>query len=333
MGISAPQKKCEYSLKARIDTVRSMCLDRHIYIDTIALLVKGDVVSRKKMALRGLIGALPIVFPSRCVGHTHLRLHRPNIETIQYVMDEFPDHKVSRADIAMDFIVPSRDEAEVVSELILQALTMKWRRKGAVICVEETSYYNRKGKSRNIVAYADRVSKITGEAVAHIELRRFTSDSCRSIGLCNLRDTLMIDLVDAIRRQVKLSTFNWALVEKQFVDEAGKIVQKQGAPYPNSRLYNRYSTRAKAVSSRKNLIARVMSYDYDCLDFDLMKRFWRVQDLIDLQKNTKMMPKRFLNALSDIDIYPLIDGAVIIRPMAKERSVHREIMRLEQNFT
>ncbi|MDE8345330.1 MAG: hypothetical protein POH28_04015 [Acidocella sp.] len=330
--VSGPQKKCEDRLKARVDKVRSMCLDRHIYIDTVVVLVKGHVTGEQKKALRSLIGREPIVAPSRCVGYMHLRLHRPNIETIQYVMSEFPGQKVSRVDIAIDFIVPSQDVAKTVSELILQVLTMKWRRKGTIICAEETSYYSRKGKNRNIAAYADRVSKITGEAVAHIELRRFSAEVCRSIGLCTIADILTVDLVDAIRRQVKLSTFNWPSVEKQLIDEAGMIVQKHGATHNLLRKYNRFSTRVKAAACIKHLNARVMCNGEDILVFDVMKEVYRVQSFIDHQKNTQMMPEHFLNALVGIDIYFLLEGAVIIRPMEKGKLAALEIMLPDQEF-
>jgi hypothetical protein len=321
---------CITKLNNLVEWVHSKCIDRHIYIDTVVVLAKGHVSHKHKDTLRRLIGDDPIVHQSLCIGYTHIRLHRPNIETIQYIVDNFPTQKISRVDIALDFIVSDTSNAALVSKAIMGALTMKWRRQGNLVEFEETSYYDKKGKRRNIVTYHDRPSKITGEAVAHIEFRRFSASACRSIGLYSLKDILSADMVKAVQRHVKLSKFNWPLVEKYIYEAAGPVVRRYG----HSRLLPpRLSNREKAVAWIKSLNARVMrGEEADPLTFDQMKEAYPTQAFIDHQKNREMMPKGFLDALVGIDVYPLLKGAVIVRPMEKAKSVHLEIMRREQEF-
>jgi hypothetical protein len=114
-----------------------------------------------------------------------------------------------RLDVALD-IQPERSaDHETYQRLILQRAILRWRPKGPMHDPNETTYwvYWKEGKTRcskNLVLYADRHNKITGELrCVHLELRFLRADAGRRQGISSVKDLINVDPSALFGKHVK----------------------------------------------------------------------------------------------------------------------------------
>ena len=129
---------------------------------------------------------------------------------------------VVRADIALDMIVPTLWDAELLEKYVLDHL-VKHRRRAEERWVQAfayaTSYSDWRAKrDRRYAIYCDKPSKRTGEHCVHIELRLYGSKFADRAGLGSLNRILNLDHDDFWRHQLAFRSVTpkqvWRQAEK-----------------------------------------------------------------------------------------------------------------------
>jgi hypothetical protein len=109
---------------------------------------------------------------------------------------------ISRLDIAVD--VPAAD----LQDQVRQTAVLRWRPKGQMYDSANVTYwidYRNRRPYRNLAVYADKASRITGEACVHLELRFMRAQSVRAQGIHRPRDLLNINPQALFDKHIKWS--------------------------------------------------------------------------------------------------------------------------------
>jgi hypothetical protein len=104
---------------------------------------------------------------------------------------------ISRFDLAIDH-TPDGITLTNLKDKILRQVWLRWRRRAPMGHDGETNYWvglisKAKRRTRNLVLYADKPSKITGEPCVHLELRFYNSDTIRRQGIRSIRALITIN--------------------------------------------------------------------------------------------------------------------------------------------
>jgi hypothetical protein len=127
---------------------------------------------------------------------------------------------LSRLDIAVDIQCANPPE---MRQLILTQLVLKWRRKGVMVEVKETTYWGPPTARRNVVVYPDDYNRITGELnPIHLEIRLRGADVIRKAGIGGIKDLLMFNPRAWFAKHVKWSDLGDRYVKKIIRQETAK---------------------------------------------------------------------------------------------------------------
>jgi hypothetical protein len=149
----------------------------------------------------------------------------PNPDTIRwldYVAEKY-DGTVRRVDVALD--MAARD-CEALREIIETQAILRWQR-----ChlgmeeIGETLYwdFSEWPLRRNLILYADRHNKLTGEfPCTHLELRLFTARVVKNSGILRPRDLLTLNPAKLFHRHVGWSNMGARYVKERMRAEALK---------------------------------------------------------------------------------------------------------------
>src|SRR5262249_54112682 len=98
---------------------------------------------------------------------------------------------------------------------------LRWRIKGHMHDVGDTTYWVwKKNSRRNLVLYADRPSKISGEInCIHLELRFYGSDSVRRNGVRSAKDLIEINHKELMEKHLKFTNFDIDEFYKKIIRE------------------------------------------------------------------------------------------------------------------
>jgi hypothetical protein len=116
-----------------------------------------------------------------------------------------------RVDVAVDMQMPSAADAKELNDWIVRHAVLRWRRKGPMDDYENggVGWVQRKGKRRyprNIVIYADKPNRITGDDnCVHMELRFLNAASLKRQGIRNVSDLTHINPNILFAKHVKWS--------------------------------------------------------------------------------------------------------------------------------
>ena len=135
-------------------------------------------------------------------------LHQPNLAVLP-VLDQFQRRhrgRLCRVDIAVGLTTLSRAWIE-------QRCLLRWRRPGplhdeqnGIYWIEQRSRSRR--SNRDLVLYADKPSKITGESCTHLELRFYGAASVRKQGIERVTDLIKINPRHLFQHHIKLVEFD-----------------------------------------------------------------------------------------------------------------------------
>ena len=127
---------------------------------------------------------------------------------------------LSRLDIALDIQAANPDQ---MRQLILSQLMLKWRRKGVMVSVGDTTYWARRQSRRNVVVYPAAYNRITGELnPIHLELRLRGADVIRKEGIRGPKDLLMLNPQALFAKHTKWSDLGDCYVKKIIRQETAK---------------------------------------------------------------------------------------------------------------
>jgi hypothetical protein len=151
-----------------------------------------------------------------------LIVHQPDIRKVMRLEVLLKKYRgvLHRLDIALD--IQAANAAEMKHLIETRAL-LKWRRKGVMREVGETLYWARRQARRNLVFYADKPNRITGELdCSHLELRLKGADVIRKQKIASPKDLLVINPRALFAKHVGWSDFGDRYVKKIMRQETAK---------------------------------------------------------------------------------------------------------------
>jgi hypothetical protein len=142
------------------------------------------------------------------------RIHGASPETIENIERQWPDHIVSRFDLAIDFITSSSEDSTKLISFLRHHITQPWHgRRNRLIDYKNTIYFDHKKAFRGIKLYPT-ISKIVGKPAAHLELKYSTARTCKLRKIHKISDLINLDLDKFLERDIKLSDINFTLAER-----------------------------------------------------------------------------------------------------------------------
>jgi len=125
-----------------------------------------------------------------------------------------------RLDVAVDIQAANPDQ---MRELILTQLMLKWRPKGPMIEIGQTTYWGPRKARWNVVLYPAEFNRITGELnPVHLELRLKGADVIRKEGIASPKDVLVINPRHLFGKHIGFSNFGERYVRKIMRQEVAK---------------------------------------------------------------------------------------------------------------
>lgn len=124
---------------------------------------------------------------------------------------------LSRFDLAIDVQLPSAASpkaANTLKDLIARTALLRWRRRRQMEDTENVVYWLRRARYRNLVLYADKPNRFTGELnCVHLELRFLKPKAVRSQVITRVRELISVNPRELFERHVKFSE----VAEKHFL--------------------------------------------------------------------------------------------------------------------
>ena len=119
---------------------------------------------------------------------------------------ELDDAAVARCDVALDFLVSTRDDAERLKTSFERHLIKNWHRSQNVVRYKHTCYSGPKRAGNVVVIYADRPSKVAAEGTpcVHVEWRVNGRAACRRAGVGTVADARDLDHREFWRQRLLL---------------------------------------------------------------------------------------------------------------------------------
>jgi hypothetical protein len=192
-SLAEPRAAVEQALRQQIAALRDLIINDIIFLDTVTLLTRSPVSPWVRQRLQRSANGEVKVEDTQAIGWSAaVRVQQPTPETIARITRYFPRHVICRCDLGIDALTRSRDDADTVNSALDHHMTQGWRGKRRRGTYEETIYwsFDQTQTTRNIAAYGDRCSKITGQPAAHFDLRMETTSFCRQRGINKAADLL-----------------------------------------------------------------------------------------------------------------------------------------------
>lgn len=221
--------------------VSSYTHDPHLFegVITYSYIDTAEMYFRRLPA--GLLSALVAAnaggnaWPKDCknqqgdVWGTKVIVQRPSRDAIR-VLDQFQGKyrgTLRRLDVAIDIICASDEQKQQLRQWLLAKTLLAWRPKGWMYDDENSVYWTRQhvrleqGKrqsNRDLVLYADRHSKVTGEVdTVHLELKFLNARSVRREGFRDVKILLKLDPEKLFRKHIRLVEFDFERFDRAMV--------------------------------------------------------------------------------------------------------------------
>src|ERR1700734_1132322 len=179
----------------------SLCSQIATYIDTVELFFRYVPIGLRK-SVEEIMGKRLRIKACKD-SHGRLRgyrlfLNRPSSELLRFFSNLQTNHwcRVSRVDLAVDFITGTQEHADAIALYLWQHLVLRYRRKDLLKKIESTAYWNSRTRSKNPVLYADRPARTTESRspCAHLELRIVRARAVRCAGLDSMESLIALDV-------------------------------------------------------------------------------------------------------------------------------------------
>jgi hypothetical protein len=203
----------------RIDNMYGLIERTIIYIDTVHILVPHRLSSEEYDAIRTASRGAQS-YRTQCPGRIAYHIQCPTARCLEQLDLIYPDHIVTRVDVAVDLLVANADTARALCAETRLIVTQPRHGKRKASDFETTRYLAGRGSPRNIAIYADRPSKITNRPAVHIEIRYSGAHMCRRRGVRRAGDLLQFDPGAYLDRDIRLSAVNWEKVDRLILAEA-----------------------------------------------------------------------------------------------------------------
>jgi hypothetical protein len=267
------------------------------YLDTIELFFRSlpkDIGSRLKH-LRASQGNNKPPYFNKCK-HSGWLLTvqhptRVTLEALHEIQIEF-GAILSRFDTAFDWPFSSVDEAMKLKKWFSEHALLRYRRNGFMHDVEGTTYWewqigrtrdNRERSNRDLVLYATKPSKVTGDRFCcHFELRHYNADGVKRTTYETVKEVVELNPRLMFSKTIRLADLNVEAFKK-------KLLQKTVRKY---RMSNKGRQKSKFQEKyQDNLPARIKG----AFDRLTQHRWQRIKDVFGLPRHYPTIDPSYLN--------------------------------------
>ena len=208
------------ALDQRINAMRAKIERVIVFIDTAEIMISRRMSRQEYNKIKTACKSANS-YLSRRPGWTTYRIQLPSALCFGLIDQIFPNHLVTRFDIALDLLVSDTEVARTLCAEARLLTTQPWHGKREARDFETTQYIASKGSRRNIAIYADRPSKIANCPTVHIELRYCGANMCQRRGVRRAGDLLSLDLA-AYLDDIRFSAIDWHKVDRFILANARK---------------------------------------------------------------------------------------------------------------
>jgi hypothetical protein len=147
-------------------------------------------------------------------------LKQPTDAALHYLGDR-GDHISNYSEFALDWNFAEEEESEHAKSFLNQFLVKRWHRasQGIRFVEGETRYTAAQQAATNLVSYADRPSRITGEPCVHIEFRVRGQRRLERLGIRSAKDFVSFDHHGFWKQRLLLRTID--------VERFGRLYNRQ----------------------------------------------------------------------------------------------------------
>ncbi len=220
----------ERQLHQRLAALCELIIDDLVYLDTITLLTRNRVKPEVEEHLKETTtGEVKVGGTKAWHYAASVRIHQPSMATIAFVTKYLPRHIVSRCDLGVDLLTRDEDDAHTIQTELRHRGTQPrrgHRRKTRTYAGTDYWHFAKTWTTRNIAAYSDKVSKITGGPCAHFDLRMYSTLLCKGRGIYSAADLLKFDLVKSLENDFRLSAILWKLYPKRLDEHVHDVAQR-----------------------------------------------------------------------------------------------------------
>jgi hypothetical protein len=168
---------------------------------------------------------------NKTVWGSNLVIQQPKREILPLLDELLERYRKKRSslctvDIAVDVVT---DQPERLKQWWVEHGILRWRRRGQMfacegtmdwVCHEDRWHKGMRGAARNLTAYADKPSKITGEDVAHLEVRFRRAHAVRGIGCRVPSDVLKLNPQKIFEKHVAFFDSNKKSVKRRITHKS-----------------------------------------------------------------------------------------------------------------
>ena len=181
------------------------------YVDTVELFFRSIPVGLRK-SVEKIIGKRVLIKPCKDgrgkIWGYRLAVNQPTLEILSFFAEFQTNHwcRVSRLDLAVDFITDTQDRADALALYLWQHLVLRYRRKGLLKTMKSTGYWSLKSCSKNLVLYADKPARtVEGHPpCAHLQLRILRAGAVERAGLDSIDALITLNIAENINRHLYL---------------------------------------------------------------------------------------------------------------------------------
>lgn len=261
---NVPKKNSSFNLQDSVD--RYQIQQVHANLDTIVIFCRR--LPRKiRSELEQLIGKRPRINKTGEWGHL-IFLHQPSRPTLDYLRDKDrqttnPAYALTlnRVDTGVEFITVEQEYANEMQFDVERHVHLKWNRAVGVRDYDGTLYWQGAGKSRNLVAYADKPARtVEGKHPCFRLELRLNQQTLKRYGLTTIDDLVHLNPSDLFNRMTRYVHFEnkdeIRLREKVIRRESIRLTRGKGKVVSSHRLIRRYENRGYVGKRINNYFQR-----------------------------------------------------------------------------
>lgn len=200
------------------------------YVDTVGLLVSRRPVNELYRAIKRYCGSCTLRRSQHPIARVRFVVHQPQPEVLR-LLDQLISEKmgmIHEVHLALDLCTATAKDAAELADWVNARFVILWNRGRRANWVGEGRYTSqRKWRSQQVVAYADRPSKVTGSPCLHLEWRARGRAQVVALGVVEPLDLVAFGHRAFWSRRLVLEEANWDAVARQYTRKFGQGQQRR----------------------------------------------------------------------------------------------------------
>ena len=218
--------------KENYTAIQAKIHQRFGYVDKLTTALATPISRQHKKELEPLCGYQQKQQEKRVATrptsrHPTLRIYtydifQPTPQACTFIAENYPVHLIKSVEISLDLITHTQDDALLLQDFLVNHLRKKWPghqklRKYTSGSGHTTPYWCNSESRQNLLAYADRPSKVTGSHCVHIEWRINKTSVLKNYGYTNIQQFINFDFRSFWDKHLLLRDVNNAKIDHTFL--------------------------------------------------------------------------------------------------------------------